>query len=184
MSPNATLIASLKIVKKLEIDLPLVETPSEVGSPDGEVYSLFDKMQAEGSLFDEFARREGEERLRAAVMKLVPRSRLVIIAVWGLFGYPKLSYENIGRALHVNKQRVQQIENEAKVLLKGIMEGRLRDTGYGSAACPKRGEALRRRRGDCPRDRRGPVDVERAASEAGRAAEGRHASCDDLSETG
>jgi RNA polymerase nonessential primary-like sigma factor len=61
--------------------------------------------------------------VREALIKLDARERHIISNRFGLLGGEELTLEEIGRTLNLSRERVRQLEREAKDKLKECLRG-------------------------------------------------------------
>jgi RNA polymerase sigma factor (sigma-70 family) len=66
--------------------------------------------------------REKIEQLRILVETLDERSRLIVESYYGLNNRDEQSLESIGRMIHLTRERVRQLLNEALHRLKTVCE--------------------------------------------------------------
>ncbi len=74
-------------------------------------------------------RRAVQEEVSRALKSLTPREQQVLELRFGLYGNPTHTLEEVGKALHITRERARQLENQALEKLRGNRAGAaLRET--------------------------------------------------------
>ncbi len=109
-----------KIDEILMIKLREISLDDKVGRDKSIPISDYLVDDASASPEDELLRTESEDLIRSAMVTLTPQEKIVIANRFGMDGFRALTLKEIGETLGLSRERIRQIEAQAKRKLRRV----------------------------------------------------------------
>lgn len=79
---------------------------------------------------DDLFHKEINSILKRALVRLTARERTILVDRFGLTGNEEMTLEEIGRKMNLSRERVRQLEREAKGKLRELLRSRHKELCY------------------------------------------------------